>query len=128
MKRSDECQPGPGTACSRCNQRKVKCVRSGGVRKTKGSSQRAQEEMEDRPPGVAGPSRAPQVGGRKRGREDSLGEDGQSGGGKRCRRDLEQRQVVEAEKAAAWSTYSSLTWLIAGLDAEIARVEKELDR
>ena len=97
--------------------------------RTKGRSQRTQEEMEGRSPGVAGSSRDPRVGGRKRGREDPPDEDGRSGGTKRCRRNLEQhRAAVAAEEAAAWSTYSLLTRLIAGLDAEIARAEKELDR
>ena len=93
----------------RCKTRKVKC---------------------DRPAGVAGPSQAPLVGGKKRGREDSESPDadGRSGGSKRPRRDLDgYRAAVEAEKAAALSTHVLLAQWVAKLDAEIARVEKELD-
>jgi hypothetical protein len=81
------CIPGPGTACLGCKRRKVRCDRSA------------------RSAGVGGPAQAPRVGGRKRGREDSLDADGRSGGSKRRRRNLEgYRAAVEAEKAAALST------------------------
>ena len=106
----DTCIPGPGTAYLSCKRRKVRCDRSA------------------RSAGVGGPAQAPRVGGRKQGREESSDADGRSGGSKRRRRDLEgYRVVVEAEKAATLSTHVLLAQWVMELDAEIAKLDKELD-
>ena len=89
---------------------------------------RCESDRSARSAGVGGPAQAPRVGGRKRGRKDSPDADGRSGGSKRCCRDLEGYWVaVEAEKVAALSTHVLLAQWVVELDAEIAKVEKELD-
>jgi hypothetical protein len=86
------------------------------------------EETEGRSAEVAGPSGAPRVGVRKRGREACPDADSRLGVTKRLRTDMEQhRAAVEAERAAALSTYLLLTGSIAELDVKIARLEKELE-